>query len=126
MAVLERVAESLLRLSLVDLGTDTLGSSMYLLYFLMWYPSFISMRVKDDLKLHSKLWLACVISHLCHEHNSSEFRVFASSTTFGHKSCICDTIDSCRLFLHRVSSHHYLYQQGIHRLEAENRSEKSE
>ena len=37
----------------------------------------------------------------------------------------CNTIDSCRLFLHRVSSHHYLYHQGIHRQEAENRSEKS-
>ena len=34
-----------------------------------------------------------------------------SSTTFGHKSCICSTIDSCRLFLHRVSSHHYLYHR---------------
>ena len=73
-----------------------------------------------------KLWFAWVISHLCHEHNSSEFRVFVSSTTLGHKSCIYSTIDSCRLFLHRVSSHHYLYHQGIHRLEAENRSEKSE
>ena len=72
------------------------------------------------------MWLACVISHLCHEHNSSEFRVFVSSTTFGHKSCICNTIDSCRLFLHRVSSHLYLYHQAIHLLEAENRSEKSE
>ena len=46
MAVLERVAERLLRLSFVDLGTGTLGSSMYLLSFLMWYPSFIYMRVK--------------------------------------------------------------------------------
>ena len=45
MAVLERVAERLLRSSFVDLGTGTLGSSMYLLYFLMWYPSFIKMRV---------------------------------------------------------------------------------
>ena len=34
-----------------------------------------------------------------------------SSTTFGHKSCICSTIDSFRLFLHRVSSHHYLYHR---------------
>ena len=33
----------------VDLGTGTLGSSMYLLYFLMRYPPFIKMRVKDDL-----------------------------------------------------------------------------
>ena len=49
MAVLERVAERLLRSSFVDLGTGTLGSSRYLLYFLMWYPSFIDMRVKDDL-----------------------------------------------------------------------------
>ena len=49
MAVLERVPERLLRSSFVDLGTDTLWSSMYLLYFLMWYPSFIEMRVKDDL-----------------------------------------------------------------------------
>ena len=47
--LLERVAERLLRSSFVDLGTGTLGSSMYLLYFLMWYPSFINMRVKDDL-----------------------------------------------------------------------------
>ena len=46
MAVLERVAERLLRSSFVDLGTGTLGSSMYLLYFRMWYPSFINMRVK--------------------------------------------------------------------------------
>ena len=58
-----------------------------------------------------KLWLAWVISHLCHEHNSSGFRVLVSSRTFGHKSCICSTIDSCRLFLHRVSSHHYLYHR---------------
>ena len=49
MAVLERVAERLLRSNFVDLGTGTLGSSMYPLYFLMWYPSFIKMRVKDDL-----------------------------------------------------------------------------
>ena len=49
MAVLERVAERLLRSSFVDLGTGTLRSSMYLLYFLMWYPSFINMRLKDDL-----------------------------------------------------------------------------
>ena len=48
-AVLERVAERLLRSSFVDLGTGTLGSSMYLLYFLMWYPSFINTRVKDYL-----------------------------------------------------------------------------
>ena len=49
MAVLERVAKRLLRSSFVDLGTGTLGSSMYLLYFLMRYPSFIKMRVTDDL-----------------------------------------------------------------------------
>ena len=49
MAVLEHVAERLLRSSFVDLGTGTLGSSMYLLYFLMWYPSSIKMRVKDNL-----------------------------------------------------------------------------
>ena len=49
MAVLERVTERLLRSSVVDLGTGTLGSAMYLLYFLMWYPSLISMRVKHDL-----------------------------------------------------------------------------
>ena len=49
MAVLEHVAECLLRSSFVDLGTGTLGSSMYLLHFRMWYPSFIKMRVKDDL-----------------------------------------------------------------------------
>ena len=67
-----------------DLGTGTLGSSRYLFYFLM--------------------WLACVVSHLCREHNSSGFRVFLSSKTFGHKSCIL-----VRLFLHRVNSHNYLY-----------------
>ena len=111
MAVLERVPERLLRSSFVDLGTGTLGSSMYLLDFLIWYPSFVKMRVKDDLWSHSKLWLACVISHLCHEHNSSGFWVFVSSTTFGHKSCICSTIDSCRLFIHRVSSHNYLHHR---------------
>ena len=49
MAVLERVAERLLRSSFVDLGTGTMGLSMYLLYFLMWYRSLINMRVKDDL-----------------------------------------------------------------------------
>ena len=49
MAVLERVPEHLLRSSFVDLGTGTPGPSMYLLYFLMWYPSFIKMRVKDNL-----------------------------------------------------------------------------
>ena len=49
MAVLGHVAERLLRSSFVDLGTVTLGSSLYLLYFLMWYPSLINMRVKDDL-----------------------------------------------------------------------------
>ena len=66
--MLERVAERLLWSSLVDLGTGTLGSSRYLLYFLM--------------------LLACVVSHLRREHNSSGFRVFLSSKTFGHKSCI--------------------------------------
>ena len=49
MAVLERVSERLLRSSFVDLGTGTLGSSMYLLYFLIWYHSFMNMRLKDDL-----------------------------------------------------------------------------
>ena len=49
MGVLDRVAERLLRSGFVDLGTGTLGSSMYLLYFLMWYSSFINMRIKDDL-----------------------------------------------------------------------------
>ena len=44
MAVLEHVAEHLLRSSFVALGTGTLGC-----IFLMWYPSFINMRVKDDL-----------------------------------------------------------------------------
>ena len=68
LAVLERVAERLSRSSFVDLGTGTLWSSRYLLYFLM--------------------WLACVVSHLRREHNSSGFRVFLSSKTFGHKSCI--------------------------------------
>ena len=68
LAVLERVAERLSRSSFVDLGTGTLWSSRYLLYFLM--------------------WLACVVSHLCREHNSSGFQFFLSSTTFGHKSCI--------------------------------------
>ena len=48
MAVLERVAERLLRSSFIDLGTGTLGSSMHFLHLLMWYP-FIKMRVKDDL-----------------------------------------------------------------------------
>ena len=32
-------------------------------------------------------------------------------STFGLKSCICSTIDSFRLFLHSVSSHHYLYHR---------------
>ena len=49
MVVFEHVAECLLWSSFVDLVTGTLGSSVYLLYFLMWYPSFINMRVKDDL-----------------------------------------------------------------------------
>ena len=49
MGVLDRVAERLLRSGFVDLGTGTLGSSMYLLYFLMRYPFFIKMRVTDDL-----------------------------------------------------------------------------
>ena len=111
MAVLERVTERLLMSSFVDFGTGTLGSSWYLLYFLMCYPSFIKRRVNHDLWSHSKLWSACVISHLRHEHNSSGFRVFVSSITFGQKSCISNTFDSCRLFLHRVSSHHYLYHR---------------
>ena len=49
MAVLERVNKRLLRSSFVDFGTGTLGSSRYLLYFLMWYPSSIKIRVKHDL-----------------------------------------------------------------------------
>ena len=49
MAVLELVAERLLTSSFVDLVTGTLGSSMYLLYFLMRYLSFINTRVKDYL-----------------------------------------------------------------------------
>ena len=99
MAVLKRVPERLLRSSFFWFGyTGTLGSSRYLLYFLMWYP-FIKMRVKHDLLSHSKLWLACVVSQLWHAHNSRGFWVFVSSTTFGHKSCICSTIYSFRLFL---------------------------
>ena len=31
-------------------------------------------------------------------------------TTFSHKLCICSVIDSCQLFLHKVSSHHYSYR----------------
>ena len=69
MAVLECVTEHLLWLNFDDLGTGTLGSSRYLLYFLMWYPSFIKMRAKHNLSSHSKLCLACVISHLCRERN---------------------------------------------------------
>ena len=34
------------------------------------------------------MWLACVISHLCRQHNPRGFRVFVSSTVFGHKSWI--------------------------------------
>ena len=34
------------------------------------------------------MWLACVISHLCRQHNPRGFRVFVSSTDFGHKSWI--------------------------------------
>ena len=49
MAVMERVAERLLRSSFVDLGTGTLESSKYLLYFLKCYPSSIKLRVKHDL-----------------------------------------------------------------------------
>ena len=49
MAVLERVAERLLRSSFVDFGTGTLGSSKHLLYFPLWYSSYIKMRVKHDL-----------------------------------------------------------------------------
>ena len=45
-----------------------------------------------------------------------------SSTTFGHKSCVRNTIDSCRLFLHRVSPHRYLY----HRQNMDPRDERSE
>ena len=41
MAMLERVAERLLRSNFVDFGIGTLGLSWYLLYFLMWYPSVI-------------------------------------------------------------------------------------
>ena len=62
------VAEHLLQSSLVDLGTGALGSSRYLSYCLM--------------------WLACVVSHLCRQHNPSGFRVFLSLKTSGHKSCI--------------------------------------
>ena len=49
MAVMERVAERLLRSSFVDLGTGTLESSKYLLYFLKCDPSSIKLRVKHDL-----------------------------------------------------------------------------
>ena len=49
MAVLECVTEHLLWLNIDDLGTGTLGSSRYLLYFLMWYPFFRKMRVKHNL-----------------------------------------------------------------------------
>ena len=61
MAVLERVAERLLRSGFVDLGTGTLGSSMYLLYFLMWYPSFI----KNEGKRRSVIAFKIVIG-LCY------------------------------------------------------------
>ena len=50
MAALEHVAEHLLRSNFVDLGTGRLGLSRYLLYFLMWYPSVIKMRVKHNSK----------------------------------------------------------------------------
>ena len=73
-----------------------------------------------------KLWLAWVISHLCHEHNLSGFRVFVSSTTFGHKSCIYSTIDSCRLFLHRVSSHHYLFYSKVFIVQKERTGRRSQ
>ena len=48
MDVLELVAKRLLRSSFVVMGTGRLGSSRYLLYFQMWYPSFIKMRIKHN------------------------------------------------------------------------------
>ena len=56
---------------------------------------------------------------------------FVSWTTFRHKSCICNTIDSCRLFLHRGSSHYYLHHRqnvdpSYASSKSRNRSKKSE
>ena len=47
MAVLERVAERLLLSSFVDLGTGTLGSSMYLIFPNVVSASITKMRVKE-------------------------------------------------------------------------------
>ena len=77
-----------------------------------------------------KLWLACVLSHLCHEHNSSGFWVFVCSTTFGHKACIL--VRSILLDNFYIEWAHIIiyinvrtWIQCIHRPEAEKRLEKS-
>ena len=59
LAVLERVAERLLRSSIVDLGTGTLGSSRYLLYFVMWYLSYKKMRVQFVITFKIVIGLCC-------------------------------------------------------------------
>ena len=66
-------------------------------------PNLVSFFCKNEGKRRSVIAFKiviglCYISHLCHEHNSNGFWVLVSSKTFGHKSCICSTIDSCRLF----------------------------
>ena len=74
MAVLERVPERLLRSSFVDIGTGTLGSSMYLFRL----PNLVSFFCKNEGKRRSVIAFKiviglCYISHLCHEHNSNGF-----------------------------------------------------
>ena len=113
MAMLERVAEHLLQSSFVDLGTGTLGSSMYLLYFLMWCPSFIKkIRVKEDCnRIQNCDWLVFNFSSLPWTQLIWWLLSLCFFDNVRHKLCICGTINSCRLFPHRVSSHHYLYHR---------------
>ena len=81
-----------------------------------WIPSFLGIPRNSQKFLIMQITLANWI------HSFQEI----PRNSWESKSCICSTIDSSRLFLHWVSSHHYLYHQGIHRLETKNRSEKSE
>ena len=78
--------------------------------------------------IESPLFITCIVAwvnksiSIATKLAQSGFWVFVCATTSGHKSCICNTIDSCRLFLHRVSLHRYLY----HRQNMDPRDERSE
>ena len=105
---MECVTECLLQSSFFDLGTGRLGSPRYLLYFLMWYPFFIKMQVKHNCNhIQNCDWLVLFPTFAMNITQEGYYSLFPRQLSATNRAFL---FDSCRLFLHRVNSHHYLYR----------------